>query len=1459
MTASWATARRPIGRYRFRSRLRGRIAAALLLAACSSDVTGPNSRRVDDILISPDTTSVVLGSTVTLSAQPVSSSGSPINNLPIFWSTSDPTIATVTQGGVVSGIALGKVTIDASTSGVSPKHPAQITVVPVPVASIVVAPGTITLRVGTSSQLTDTTKDAGGHALTGRTVTWSISDTSIAGIDQSGFVVARKPGTATVTATFGKVTGTATVTVTLVPVSTVGLSPASPSVIVGQTTQLSATTKDSAGNVLTGRTITWFSRDSTIATIDPTGTVTGVRVGSVTIGATAGGVTATTTLVVQAVPVNTVVMSPASSNLLVGQTQTLTAEVTDNAGHRVPGATVTFTSSATGVATVTATGPVTATVTAVGAGQAQVTGTSGSKSGSASVNVTLVPIASIAITPAFDSITIGGTAQLTATLKDSVGNTLTGRTVTWSSSNSGVATVSGTGVVAGVSAGTVGIVATAGGKVSAASVTVKPIAVGSVAISPKTVTLTPGAQTQLSVTVKDSLGNVIQNPAVTWTSTATGVALVNGSGLVIGTTPGTALIIAQSGSKADTNTTTVIPAPTASITITPNPVTIIVGQTAVLTATQKDANGTVLSGRSVTWQSPAPNTVSVSAGGVDPITQLDTCTATAVAAGGPIAVVAQAGHISASTQVTVSNVPVAYVLVTPNLFSVDVRFTRQVVAKAFDANNNLLSGRQFTWSTKSGGRISSVDQTGLVTGVAAGSDSVSATTGGKTGAGAVTVALAPVATVIVAPPASTITAAQTVQLSDTVKDSQGDTLQGRTVTWVSSNTTIATVSATGLVQPKGGLNDSGTVTITATSGSVHGTATVTITQDPVAKVTVSPSSSTINASHTQQLTATLQDASGATITGRPVAWFSSNPSVATVSNTGLVSPTGANDSGTVTITATSGTASGTATVTIGQDPVASIHITPASSSIDATQTQQLTATLTDSNNTTLTGRTVTWSSSDPTIATVSNTGLVTPTGANDSGTVTITARSGGKAANATVTITQDPVATVTLAPSSSSIAATQTQQLTATLKDAGGTVLTGRTITWSSSNTSVATVSASGLVSPTGLNDTGTVTITATSGTAMGTATVTITADPVTSVTVAPPSSSISATQTQQLTATLKDAGGTVLTGRAVTWSSSNTGVATVSPSGLVSPTGVNDSGTVTITATSGTASGTATVAITADPVASVTVAPPTSTITTSQTQQLGATLKDAGGTVLTGRPVTWSSSNPGIATVSNTGLVQPVGAVNDTGTITITATSGTASGTATVDVTNVLATAVSVNPPGATIFATSPSNQIQLGATTTPAGLGVTWSNGGSSVATVDGNGLVTATGTAAGPVTITATSANSPASGSSSITVIGHVGTVTVNAGTNALSVSSATSTTANATLLDTFGTDVSAQREVTWTSSDGSTIQINGGSGPFVANPATTVITLQAVSTNSPTVTITATTDDGVSGSITITVSP
>jgi uncharacterized protein YjdB len=1443
VTASWATARRRTGPSRFLFRFHGRIAAAILLAACASDVTGPNSHHVADIIITPDTASIVLGATKTFSAQPVTSGGGPVNNLPIFWSSSNTTVATITQGGVVTALAVGTAVIDASTGGVSPSHPAQITVLPVPVASVVVAPSAVLLRVGTSMQLTDTTKDATGHVLTGRPVIWSISDTTIAGVDQSGFVIARKPGTATVHAASGSIVGAATVTVTLVPVATIVLSPSSPSVIVGQTTQLSATTKDSAGNVLTSRSLTWFSRDTTIATIDQTGTVTGKRVASVTVGATSGGVTSTATLTVQAVPINTVVMSPALSNLLVGQSQALTAEVTDNQGNPIAGATVAFVSSTPGVATVTATGPLTATLTAVGSGQAQITGTSGTKSGTATVNVALVPVGSLTIAPTLDSITIGGTAQLTATVKDSAGNTLSGRTVAWSSSNSAVATVSTSGLVAGVGAGTVAIVATSGGKVAAATVTVKPIPVGSVAISPKTLTVTAGTQTQLTVTVTDSLGNVITNPAVAWSSTNNGIAFVSSTGLVQGVAPGVAQVIAQSGAKADTNTTTVIAAPTASVTVTPNPVTIIVGQTAILTATQKDGSGNVLSGRGVTWQSAATGNVTVSAGGVDPVTQLDTCTATGVASGGPITVTASSGNnVNGTTQVTVSNVPVAFVVLTPNLFTVNVRFTSTVVAKAYDANNNLLTGRQFTWSTKSGGSIASVDQTGLVTGVAAGSDSVYAATGGKTGGGGITVTLAPVSNVVIVPTTATITAAQTLQMSDTVDDSQGDTLQGRPVTWTSSKPGVATVSNTGLVRPAGGLNDSGTVTITVSSGGKSASATITIVQDPVATIAVSPPSSTINANQTQQLTATLTDAGGTNLTGRPIAWSSSNPSVATVSNTGLVSPTGLNDTGTVTITATSGSAGGTATVTIGQDPVGSVSVAPTSSTINATQTQQLTATVKDGGGAVLSGRAVTWTSSNPSVATVSGTGLVSPTGANDSGTVTITATTGGKSGTATVTIAQDPVANVTVTPPSSNISATQTQQLTATLTDASGATLTGRTVTWSSSNTGIATVSNTGLVSPTGANDSGTVTITATSGSASGTATVSIAQDPVATVAVAPPSSSISATQTQQLAATLKDAGGTVITGRPVTWSSSNTAVATVSNTGLVSPTGVNDSGTVTITASSGGKSGTAIVAITQDPIASVTVTPPSSNISATQTQQLTATLKDAGGTVLTGRAITWSSSNTAVATVSNTGLVSPTGA-NDSGTVTITATSGGVNGTAAVSITQDPVASVAVAPLSSTMSSTQTQ---QLTATlkdaggTVLTGRPVTWSSSNTAIATVSNTGLVSPTGANdSGTVTITATSGGVNGTATVAITQ-DPVASVTLAPASSGISATQTQQLTA--TLKDAGGT-VLTGRAITWSSSNTAiaTVSNTGLVSPTGAN-------------DSGTVTITAT-SGGVNGTATV----
>jgi hypothetical protein len=152
-----------------------------------------------------------------------------------------------------------------------------------------------------------------------------------------------------------------------------------------------------------------------------------------------------------------------------------------------------------------------------------------------------------------------------------------------------------------------------------------------------------------------------------------------------------------------------------------------------------------------------------------------------------------------------------------------------------------------------------------------------------------------------------------VQLAATTKDSAGNVLTGRVVTWASSASGVATVSASGLVTGVA----AGTATLTATSEGKSGTATVTVTVVPVASVAVTPSSASVQAGQTVQLTATPKDANGNALTGRTVAWATSNAAVATVSASGLVTGVVA---GTATITATSEGKSGSAAITVSVAP-----------------------------------------------------------------------------------------------------------------------------------------------------------------------------------------------------------------------------------------------------------------------------------------------------------------------------------------------------------------------------------------------------------------------------------------------------------------------------------------------------------------------------------------------------------
>ena len=222
--------------------------------------------------------------------------------------------------------------------------------------------------------------------------------------------------------------------------------------------------------------------------------------------------------------------------------------------------------------------------------------------------------------------------------------------------------------------------------------------------------------------------------------------------------------------------------------------------------------------------------------------------------------------------------------------------------------------------------------------------------------------------------------------------------------------------------------------------------------------------------------------------------------------------------------------------------------------------------------------------------------------------------------------------TITVSISQTSLVVGDQTTATATARDANGNVLSGRQLNWSSNNSAVATVEATGVVHAISA---GTANITATGEGRSGTATVTVTVPPVASVTVSLASSTLAIGATTQATATVSSSNGTILTGRTVTWSSSS-GAATVNSSGLV--TGVS-MGTADIVATSEGISGSASVTVLGEPVASVTVSVAAATLGVGQTTQATATTKDAAGNVL-GRPVTWSSDNTSVATVNTTGLV---------------------------------------------------------------------------------------------------------------------------------------------------------------------------------------------------------------------------
>ncbi|GFO53370.1 hypothetical protein GMSM_03770 [Geomonas sp. Red276] len=440
------------------------------------------------------------------------------------------------------------------------------------------------------------------------------------------------------------------------------------------------------------------------------------------------------------------------------------------------------------------------------------------------------------------------------------------------------------------------------------------------------------------------------------------------------------------------------------------------------------------------------------------------------------------------------------------------------------------------------------------------------------------------------------------------------------------------------------------------SGS--GGQTVSLTE-----VRVTPASPTLAPGTTTTFRATSVYSNGNMVDDTSLAtWSSSNPAVATVNANGVATAISA---GTTTISATRSGVTGTTILTVAA--IQSISVTPATQVgiVGTTQQFRATATLTNGATQDVTSQ-VTWSSSNPSLATVASTGV---TSALAVGPVTVTATSGTVSGSATLNVVT--VTSLAIAPLASTADLGTPVQFTATgTLSNGGTSDITTLVTWGSSDQTVATVNTVGAV--TGVNA-GTATITASFPGVAGAST-TLTVLPPTSLTVTPANVSLVAGSTRQFTATGGFADGTTrdLTSLA-SWSSSAPTVATVSNvSGSRGTATALSNGTAVISASVAGVVGSTT--LTVRTLSSITVTPASPTVSVGSSLQLTATgtFSDNSTQDLTNQ-VAWSSSLSSVAPVSNVSGTKGVVIGQAQGSAVITASfpqaAGAVSGSTTVNV----------------------------------------------------------------------------------------------------------------------------------------------------------------------------------------------
>ena len=653
---------------------------------------------------------------------------------------------------------------------------------------------------------------------------------------------------------------------------------------------------------------------------------------------------------------------------------------------------------------------------------------------------------------------------------------------------------------------------------------------------------------------------------------------------------------------------------------------------------------------------------------------------------GSTLITAKLGKMSGSTSLNVTAATLVVIDLTPTNASLANGLSGRFIATGVYTDNSVHDiTASVTWasSVNSVASISNAPgSNGMTTTTGPGSTIISASLGAVSASTTLTVTSATLVSIEVTPtnPSVANGLSETLQATGVYTDHSTHDLTS-SVTWSSSVAGVAWVSNTPGSNGLATTATPGSTTITAMLGATSGSTNLTVTAATLVSLGVTPANPTIAKGLKSQFIAigTYTDNSTQILTAQ-VQWSSSDPTVATVSNALGYDGFGVGlNPGSVTITATLAGASASTILTVTPATLVSIGVTPANPSIANGLSSQFAATgvYTDNSTQDLTAS-VAWTSSDPTVVSISNAsashGLATGV---SPGSVAITAASGSVSGSTNLTVTPAALVSIALIPANPSIANGTQQQFaaTGTYTDTSTHDLTA-VVTWSASDTTVATISnasgSNGLATSVGQ---GSVTITATLGTIAGATGLTVTPAALVSIAVIPANASIANGTGQQFaaTGTYTDNSTQPLT-TAVNWSSSDTTVASISnasgSNGLASSTG---QGAATISATLGTISGSTGLTVTAATLVSIAITPLSPSITDGTTQQFTATgtYTDNSTQNLTAS-VTWTSSDTTIASVSNAAASSGLATAAGVGTTSI----GAALGAVTAPVATLTATA---------------------------------------------------------------------------------------------------------------------------------------------------------------------------------------